>query len=167
MRAALRNHLGQPSWAISNDCVQAKITELGGMLGPVTFALGNRTVEPLAIAPWRNESLPPGSPGVMRAMRGDFFCLPFGFDSESASSVPPHGFTANDRWRLHDQEQNDAITRLSLTMSQPDGVRIEKTIGLRTGQTALYVSHTLHGLTGRQSFGHHPILQFSAFQIKL
>ena len=158
--AVLGKHLGQPSWAVSNDCVRARVTRLGGMLGPVTFALGGRTVEPLAVAPWWNESLPPDSPGIMRALRGDFFCLPFGFDSAADPVVPPHGFTANDRWRLRGCEQTADTTQLSLTMSQPDGVRIEKDIGLRSGQTVLYVSHTLHGLHGRQSYGHHPILQF-------
>jgi hypothetical protein len=70
--------LGQPSWRIVTPQVEAFVTVAGGHLGPVRFRLGNRTVEPFSVAPWAEE--PIGQPDVqmLRSLRGDFFCMPFG-----------------------------------------------------------------------------------------
>ncbi len=155
-------HFGQPSWMVASDRVQARVTRTGGMMGPVSFDLGGRSVEPLAIAPWWNEPLKSVGSPLMQAMRGDFFCLPFGYDPKANPPVAPHGPTANAAWRIRSCNQDKKTSSISLAMRLTDGAHVDKKIELRSGQTAIYVSHTFNGLCGKQSFGHHPILRFSA-----
>ena len=49
------------------------------MMAPATFNLpGGRTVQPFAVAPWAGEKIDAGLPPLLHALRGDFFCAPFG-----------------------------------------------------------------------------------------
>ena len=70
--------LGQPSWRIASKEVEAFVTETGGHLGPVTFKLGGRKIAPYSVAPWAKEKLDRSTPNIIKALRGDFFCMPFG-----------------------------------------------------------------------------------------
>ena len=71
--------LGQPSWRLKTRGVEVFVTRTAGMLAPATFALpGGRTVRPFAVAPWVGEKLDAGLPPLLHALRGDFFCAPFG-----------------------------------------------------------------------------------------
>jgi hypothetical protein len=64
-------------WAQGRLTVQA----LGAMLGPVTFRLPDgREVSPLHVAPWADDPQAASLPGILRARRGDFACVPFGAD---------------------------------------------------------------------------------------
>src|SRR3989442_439689 len=74
----LKTILGQTSYSIATKEIRAAITQTGGHLGPVTFRLGRRAIQPFSVAPWWNEKLAPGTPAMLRVLRGDFFCLPFG-----------------------------------------------------------------------------------------
>lgn len=160
--SALRTVYGQPSWRLANDAVEAFVTETGGHLGPVAFRLGERTVQPYHVAPWAEEptdDLPP----MLRALRGDFFCLPFGggdapFEGEQH---PPHGETANATWSFDGVEQKGDWTtlRLGLETTVRPG-RVTKEIALVDGHAALYQRHTISGMTGPMSFGHHAMLRF-------
>ena len=54
------------------------ITRIGGQLGPVKFRLGRQLIEPFSTAPWCDK---PGADKLiplLRELRGDFFCAPFG-----------------------------------------------------------------------------------------
>ncbi|MGX7876932.1 hypothetical protein ACVDG5_033595 [Mesorhizobium sp. ORM6] len=63
------------------------VQRLGAMLAPVTFLLADgRQVSPLHIAPWSNE---PALPGILRKLRGEWPCVPFGY------SVPAEGWPEN------------------------------------------------------------------------
>ena len=69
------------------------LQRLAGMLGPVTFLLPDgRQISPLQIAPWfadpRRETLP----GVLRRLRGEWPCAPFGAD---APRNLPEGWAAD------------------------------------------------------------------------
>src|SRR5690242_9546807 len=77
-RAMAETIFGQPSWRLETREVTAFITELGGHVGPVTFRLGDREIQPFSIAPWYDEEIGDRYPGILRVLRGDFFCLPFG-----------------------------------------------------------------------------------------
>lgn len=106
------------TWNISSRCVKAEIQSLGAMLGPAFFSLGDRTVQPFAVAPWAEESgveydeLPP----MLRRLRGEWPCVPFGMP-EPRAGLPtewmpaqafetkpidsqPHGFSSNAEWKL-------------------------------------------------------------------
>lgn len=154
---------GQPSWTVSTPEVDLAVTVLGGHVGPVTFHLPHRDFEPYSIPPWHAEELPRDIPPVVRVLRGDFFCLPFG------RSVPPfrdeeyelHGETANEPWSFEALERGEDFVRLQLEMTTriwPGHVR--KLLTLRAGQHALYQEHVLSGFQGPMTFGTHPNLKF-------
>ncbi|MEM8556349.1 MAG: hypothetical protein AAGG50_00760 [Bacteroidota bacterium] len=153
---------GQPSWRLAHDTVEAFVTETGGHLGPVTFRLGDRTIQPYHVAPWATEqtaALPP----ILKVLRGDFFCAPFGGNAEpfEGERHPPHGETANATWVFDRLEQTDDRTTLHLSLDtavRPG--RVTKTVTLVDGHAALYQRHTLDGMTGPMSFGHHAMLRF-------
>jgi hypothetical protein len=108
MTAALKSL----AWRHGVVSVQA----LGGMVGPSVFVLPDgRQISPLHIAPWANELLDEATPGILRKLRGEWPCIPFGSDADRpaargwpASTAMPtvdtsqHGFAANREWRLLD-----------------------------------------------------------------
>jgi hypothetical protein len=152
--------LNQPVWRLASDKVEAQVTQLGGHLGPVTFRLGRRIISPLATAPWLQEPLPKGTPALLKVLRGDFFCMPFGGNSSAyqGEKHPPHGETANARWSLTDSVGVHSATWTLRTKIRPG--RIVKKIFLREGETAIYQRHELHGMAGPMNLGHHAILKF-------
>jgi hypothetical protein len=155
--------LGQPSWRFASDRVDAAITQLGGHLGPVRFRLPHGAVEPFSVAPWAEEKLPAKVPAILRALRGDFFCAPFGASDQPyrGEHHPIHGETANAPWKFESLTRNKAETvlRLSLHTRIRKG-RVDKFVRLRQGETALYCRHVLSKMSGKMSFGHHAMLKF-------
>lgn len=157
-KAHLSEVLGQASWILQTSGVEAAITRQAGHLAPVRFRIGNRWVEPFAIAPWAKERTDPSLPQVARVMRGDFFCMPFG-DNEKpykGEEYPPHGETANGKWRF------ESSTRRHIHLSMRTSVRpgrVDKVIQLVPGHTAVYSQHVISGMRGPMPLGHHPILR--------
>jgi hypothetical protein len=147
---------GQPSWSFRSSHVHANLTRLGGHLAPVAFRLAHRLVTPLAVAPWAEEKLAPGTPALLEALRGDFFCAPFGGNGTAwrGERHPPHGETANAPWRLRSFERSS--DRLTLHASLRTTVRpgrVEKFL-------TLVERHVLSGAGGRMSVGHHALVKF-------
>lgn len=160
----LRVVLGQPSWTFRSSTVTAHLTRLGGHLAPVSFKLGARTVSPFSVSPWAEEQVPAGTPALLRALRGDFFCAPFGGNGTPwrGEKHPPHGEPANANWRL-DGVARDRAGRTTLHASLAARVRrgrIDKTITLVDGQAAVYQRHTISGASGPMCPGHHATLKF-------
>lgn len=154
---------GQPSWTLASNRVSAAVTRIGGHLAPVSFRLGRRIVKPFAIAPWWNEKLPPDTPPVVRVLRGDFFCLPFGGNTTPycGQRHPVHGDTANRPWRLLGSDERDGSVTLRLRMKLTTfRGHVEKRITLVPGHTAVYQEHVVTGVYAPTSLGHHATLQF-------
>lgn len=155
---------GQPSWSFKSSHVDAHLTRVGGHLAPVTFRLGGRSVAPFSVAPWAEEKLSPEMPALLRALRGDFFCAPFGGNGVPwrGEQHPPHGETANGTWRLKAFERaGDRVTfHARLELGVRPGVA-DKFITLVEGQTAVYQRHVLTA-RGPMSVGHHAMLKFPA-----
>ena len=150
----MRTIHGAESFSLSNDLVSLCVTCDGGHLAPVDFTLGGRVVSPYALAPWEPGEIAADMPVLLKSLRGDFLCLPFG----PQENGPPHGVTANGVWELV-SETADSIT---LGIAATDiAARVEKTIALRPGETVLYISHEITGLEGDWSYGTHPILDLS------
>lgn len=153
----------QKSWRLANDRVEAFLTCAGGHLGPVTFRTANGPVQPYAIAPWHSEPLPAGSPAVMRPLRGDFFCAPFGGGTTAwrGEEHPIHGETAARPWRrvsqIYRDNRTELVTELKTTIRRG---RVVKLLELRDGETNIYCRHELRGLAGPMCFGHHAMLAF-------
>ena len=154
---------GQPSWRLSSRDVEAFVTEQGGHLGPVTFDRRSRKVQPYSVAPWAEEDLTASQPPIIQALRGDFFCLPFGGNSRSfrGEKHPVHGETANAKWHFESLDRADgrSTLRLSLATTVRPG-RVAKEITLVDGQSAVYSKHTVTGMSGPMNPGHHAMLKF-------
>lgn len=114
----------------------AEIVSLGAMLGPVEFNLGGARVRPLALAPWAEDAptelatIPP----ILRSLRGEWPCVPFGSDEpppglpsawrDSANGKPDwhqdsHGFGANHEWHLVEQSEHTAVLAIDYPASHP------------------------------------------------
>lgn len=152
---------GQRSWRVSSDRVEAYVTETGGHMAPVTFDLGGKKVQPFLVAPWGEEQLAPDTDDVLKVLRGDFFCMPFGgqFMPPDGFSYPLHGESATRRWSL------DGVTRLgsstTLRASMDWSIRpghVTKSIKLVDGESAVYSRHVVEGVAGGFSYGLHPTL---------
>jgi hypothetical protein len=153
---------GQPSWSFRSSHVHANLTRLGGHLGPVAFRLAHRLVSPFSVAPWAEEKLAPDTPALLRSLRGDFFCAPFGGNGTAwrGEEHPPHGETANANWRLTAFERS--ADRLTLQASLRTTIRkgqVDKFITLLEGHAAVYQRHLITG-SGPMSVGHHAMVKF-------
>ena len=99
------------------------------MLGPSLFVLPDgRQIAPFHVAPWANEPGVEGLPGILRRLRGEWPCVPFGSDSdrEAAGDWPasrregtvdpfPHGFGSNHDWTFGEQ----SASSVSLSVAYP------------------------------------------------
>lgn len=72
------------------------VQRLGAMLAPLTFVLPNgRQVSPMHVAPWAEEPGSDALPGILRKLRGEWPCVPFGY------SVPGEGYTPEWAGLMH------------------------------------------------------------------
>ena len=143
-----------PSSRLATDQVELYLTHTGGHLAPVNFHLNGRTVSPYAISPWVDEAIADDMPNLIKVLRGDFFCFPFGV----SDTLPhPHGATANNEWSPVSSEGNKLVMEI-----EPDdiGGKVTKEVSLRDGQHAIYQKHTITGVEGSYNYGHHPIIEF-------
>ena len=106
------------------------VEDLGGQLGPTLFVLPDgRQVAPFQVAPWADEAGGETLPGVIRRLRGEWPCVPFGSDadrapadgwpgSQAATTLDPfpHGFSSNNFWRF----EPGADGSISLSIDYPD-----------------------------------------------
>ena len=124
------------STAVSRQCLAwargvVTVEALGGMIGATSFVLPDgRQVSPLHIAPWFADPLDPEVPGVLRGLRGEWPCVPFGADAPRnlppgwagdgetfAGAEEPHGPSSNETWEFVGQG-GDAI---NLRCVYPEG----------------------------------------------
>jgi len=162
MDTPLKSKLGQPGWHLKQGSVDTWVTRTAGMLAPATFQLpSGHAVQPFAVAPWVGEKIDARLPPLLHALRGDFFCAPFGGNGVAwrGEKHPPHGESANADWKFVDVANGKDATSLHLRLATKvrPGV-IDKRVTLRAGHSAIYVEHTLTGFTGPMSLGTHPCL---------
>ncbi|MCC6679684.1 MAG: hypothetical protein IT445_02170 [Phycisphaeraceae bacterium] len=158
----LRTYKGEPSWTLSSDRVLALVTRDGGHLGPVTFDRKGKAIEPFSVAPWGGTKMALKQPAILRVLRGDFFCAPFGGNSQPyrGEQHPLHGQAANEPWtfRSLQRDPDRSTLHLSLKTTVRRG-QIDKKITLIDGHDALYVQHVFSKTSGPMCFGHHPMLK--------
>ena len=151
---ALAEIHGEASFALANRDVEVWLTRRAGHMGPVRFRLGKRWVQPYALAPWEPRDLADNFPPILKVLRGDWFCLPFG-SSKGVRDV--HGETANEAW----EPVETSSSRLVLEMRvKAPACTVRKILSIREGHRAVYQEHRIEGLQGRYNFGHHAVLQF-------
>ncbi|MEO7300035.1 MAG: hypothetical protein ABI042_15830 [Verrucomicrobiota bacterium] len=159
MANSLQKKFGQSSWRIATREVEACVTETGGHLGPITFRIRKKKIQPFAIAPWAEEKIPKNLPAVLKVLQGDFFAMPFGGNETAFKGEHhlPHGETANAKWKCESIGADNL--HLSLKTKVRSG-RVDKHIFLRAGHTAVYQRHIITNMKGAMSLGHHAMLQF-------
>ncbi|QJE97781.1 hypothetical protein [Luteolibacter luteus] len=118
------------------------------------FTLGERVVLPYALAPWEPGEVDENLPVLLKVLRGDFLCFPFGGQKVG----PPHGASANGEWKIVAGGEE----MLHLGLDDPEsGAWIEKILTLKDGETAIYCEHRISGAEGDYSYGNHPVIDFS------
>jgi hypothetical protein len=161
MKPALRKIKSQPSWVIGNKSVRLAVTRRGGHMAPVTFYRDTRRpVRPYYVSPWQGEGLSIDEP-VLRPLRGDFFCLPFGGNVRAYRGEQHvcHGETATGRWKLAGAGRGEGVTWIALKMKTKVRLgEVTKTLSLVRGQNVVYVRHVLEGFSGAMPLGHHATL---------
>lgn len=105
----------------------------------------------------------PDTPALLRSLRGDFFCCPFGGNATPwrGERHPPHGETANALWRWESSTRNGvkATLHTSLETTVRKG-RVDKFVTLIDDHAAIYSRHVITGMGGQVSAGHHAMLKF-------
>lgn len=163
MKTRTRIVHSQPSWRLASDAVEAYVTETGGHLGPVTFDRQNRKLQPYSVAPWVEEKLDPTLPPIIKVLRGDFFCMPFGGNAAPyhGEHHPVHGETANARWHLESLTKQGGRTYLHLSLqTKIRKGRVDKRITLIDGHNTVYCQHVVSGMSGLMNPGHHAMINF-------
>jgi hypothetical protein len=155
----------QPSFVVSTKQVELAVTELGGHMAPVTFFRdSDKPVRPYYVSPWQDEKATPMPAPVLVPLRGDFFCLPFGGNSEEVASEqhPPHGEIVGAKWMHVGTKKSGEVTTLTMSIkTQVRRGRVTKELSLVDAQNVIYSRHTIDGFVGRVPLGHHATLAMS------
>jgi hypothetical protein len=109
------------------------VQNLAAMVGPATFVLRDgRQVQPLQIAPWTFEPGVDQLPPVLRKLRGEWPCVPFGSDADRrlpagwAASGETfdgadvlHGPGSNEEWRFVESSADTILLALDYPSNHP------------------------------------------------
>lgn len=144
-----------PSWRLQWAFGSAEVQALGAMLGPVTFRLdADRQLQVMHVAPWDGT---PGSlelPGVLRRLRGEWPCVPFG-RIDAPADLPanwqvfspdddwPHGYGANHIWTCEHADSGQILMAINYPDSAPIE-RIERRVRAVPDAAALDISLVVH-----------------------
>jgi hypothetical protein len=140
-------------WQLDWPFGTAEIISLGCMLGPVTFRLPDgRTLQPMYLAPWLNDPATQDLPPLLRHLRGELPCVPFGRTDfpggmEDWRRSDPgddweHGYGANQPWSLISADRQHVRIGIDYPESSPI-VRLERQVSADPEQPALDLSLTL------------------------
>jgi hypothetical protein len=144
------------TYPIRADRVSLALTVTGGHLSDVAFDLDGRHVTPMHTAPWYDEPMPPDAPPMLRVLRGDFFCAPFGPNDVVPGDGPQHGDSASGEWELVSSGDGWVEAVLATPIM---GAQLRKRVEVRPGESIVYQRHTFTGGSGRLPVGHHAMLR--------
>jgi hypothetical protein len=145
------------TFPLGADGASLAVTETGGHLSDVTFTLaGGKKVRPMHTAPWEKEELAPGTPNVLRMLRGDFFCAPFGSDGADPNDPnSTHGLPANGTWSVTKLTPTTLDATLEGTVM---GATVTKRVEVRPRENVVYQRHVMTGGAGRLPVGQHAMV---------
>jgi hypothetical protein len=122
-----------------------------------------RRIMPLHTAPWVEDKAIADDPSILpnlKFLSGDFFCAPFA--ASDVEEAPPHGWPANARWELLDEEtRGDRITARFVLERPVMGARVTKEITLRDRNPFAYQRHIFDGGSGAVSAASHAMTRFA------
>jgi hypothetical protein len=143
--------------SVQNEKVKVGVTEECGHLYPVQFFINNKIIEPLNVAPWTEEKFEDDSiPPMLKMLRGDFFCAPFGDSNLLESENRAHGSTANEKWYLVNKDNHHLEFKLDKKVM---GAEVLKKIFIKPEQSVIYQKHQFIGGNGKIPVGHHLMLK--------
>ena len=158
----LRTVHSQPSFIVATKEVEVAITRLGAHMAPVTFFRDStQSVQPYHISPWQDEKPTQMPAPVLNTLRGDFFCLPFGGNSEAVAGEkhPPHGEIVGDAWESVSSKKAGDVTTLTLGIdTKVRKGRVTRELSLVDGQNVVYSRTIVEGFSGPVPLGHHATL---------
>jgi hypothetical protein len=168
--------LGSLNWDRGRLDVQA----LGAMLGPVEVTLGDgRRISPFAVAPWSDEGVEDWeatTPPLVKRLRGDWICLPFGRPGRPRTDLDPdwlkgldanlespdpmqHGACSNSSWHLESAEPHSLLASFTPDANFPIA-RIERRISVQDGEPAITCDARVIARTSCElPWGIHPVLR--------
>jgi hypothetical protein len=162
MKPIVKTVAAEPSWILRSRDVELAITQLGGHMAPVKFYRNTKSpVQPYYISAWQGEGRKIDDP-VLVPLRGDFFCAPFGANTESHKGEQHrcHGEPAHAKWKFVGLEKDGKVNSLTLAMrTKVRPGKVTKTLYLIDGQNVVYSKHVLEGYAGAMPMGHHATLQ--------
>ncbi|MGY0193880.1 hypothetical protein ACWA7J_02275 [Leptothrix sp. BB-4] len=155
MNAGPADDTPQPvEWTLRWRWGDVTVQALGGMLAPLTLRLRDgRSVSPLQVAPWGADN-DPRWPGVLRRLRGEWPCLPYGavqpppglphgWQGHAAEEDWAHGYTANHDW--HRVAQDDDVLSVAIDYPADSPIaRLERHIRPDPDAAALHVELHIH-----------------------
>jgi hypothetical protein len=153
------------------------VQRLGAMLAPVTFVLADgRQVAPLHIAPWANAPDAEALPGIVRKLRGEWPCVPFGYSMDATDwpeawarvMGPPepdeeiHGHSSNQDWTWGAVDSRGLSLALDYPASSPVA-RVARTVTPDPTAPAVDVEFTVIVRRAcRLPIGLHPVFRLPA-----
>lgn len=144
---------------LKNPNIEVGVSEESGNLFPVRFFFDDKIIEPMHIAPWSNEELDSSIPPVLKNLKGDFFCAPFGDSDILEEEERAHGSSANEIWDNIKITQSSMVFQLSKKIC---GAELIKEIAIHDGESVVYQKHTFKGGKGKIPVGHHAMLKVSS-----
>nr|WP_298681840.1 hypothetical protein [uncultured Dongia sp.] len=141
------------TWQLQWRHGQAELRALGGLLGPVTFNLADgRTLQPMYIAPWADEPGTDDLPPLLRELRGELPCVPFGrtdfpeglkdWSPRDPGDAWEHGYSANQPWSLISSDAQHLRIGIDYPVDS-DIRRLERQISADPDHPALDISLTI------------------------
>lgn len=165
---------------------RADLQRLGAMLAPVVFeSPGHPPFAPLQVAPWCDEPGAAELPGILRRLRGDWPCVPFGRTDRPAGLFdggPPgwtarephdawgHGHSSHHDWQWADAAASDPLS-LVLEMTLPAGdpiAHLRRQVTARADAPALDLTLTITPrIDCTLPVALHPTLRLDAGRVQL
>ena len=156
------NRPSMGEWLVYAKEVEITVTRMGAHMAPVTFFRDSgQPVQPYHISPWQDEKPTKMPAPVLNTLRGDFFCLPFGGNSEAVAGEkhPPHGEIVGDAWKAAGSKKSGDVTTLTLGIeTKARKGRVTRELSLVDGQNVVYSRTLIEGFAGRVPLGHHATL---------
>jgi len=161
IRSSENNHA--EGWAFGNGEIEMFLTKTGGQHAPVTFFADSAApVQPYFLNLWGAEAEKLNDIPLLKYLRGDFFCLPFGGNGDTVNGVQYqcHGETSANEWSQDSATEADGVSVFTFSLdTKLMPAHVVKRIEMHKGQSALYISHTVTGLDATMPYGHHTILR--------
>jgi hypothetical protein len=157
-----------------------EVHALGGMMAPVQFTLADgRIVSPMSVAPWVNEPEDPNAPlpGIMKNLRGEWPCVPFGMptvpdgmpadwlkglEPEARIDDFGHGYSSNHAWTLGKDGEGAVVASIRYPETHPVE-RLERRVASRADAAVVDMALTIYPRTSRTlPISFHPTLRLPA-----